>query len=125
MIMIIGGANQGKRAYAKRLYPDIEWIDGKACGEQEIFQCGGIYGFHEYIAGRLQEGADLAKLSERLYEENPDVVIVTDEIGYGIVPADAFQRDYRERTGRICTELAAWAKEVHRVVCGIGMRIKG
>lgn len=125
MIMIIGGANQGKRAYAKRLYPDIEWIDGKVCGEQEIFQCGGIYGFHEYIAGRLQEGADLAKLSERLYEENPDVVIVTDEIGYGIVPADAFQRDYRERTGRICTELAAWAKEVHRVVCGIGMRIKG
>lgn len=124
MVMVIGGAHQGKRAYAGRLYPDTEWIDGKICGAQEIFDCGGIYHFHEYIAGRMREGEDLNHLTENLYAKNPDIVIVSDEIGYGIVPAEAFQREYRELTGRICTELAARAEEVHRVVCGIGTRIK-
>ncbi len=124
MIMVIGGAHQGKREYANEMYPDIEWIDGKECKEQEIFKCKGIYGFHEYIAGRMREGADLDGFPERLYVKNPDIVIITNEIGYGIVPADAFQREYRETTGRICTKLAARAEEVHRVICGIGTRIK-
>lgn len=124
MIMIIGGAHQGKRRYAERRYPDKRWIDGEVCGEDEIFHCEGICHFHEYIAERMREGADLSELPERLYAENPGIVIVTDEIGYGIVPADAFQRKYRECTGRICTELAARSEEVHRVICGIGMKIK-
>ena len=49
---------------------------------------------------------------------------MTDEIGYGIVPMDLFQREYREKTGRICTELAERSEEVYRIICGIGMRIK-
>lgn len=124
MIMIIGGAYQGKCKFAKQLLPDIEWIDGKVCEAEEIFYCKGICCFHEYIAGRLKEGKDLSGLPERLYAQNPDIVIVTDEIGYGIVPVDAFQREYREMTGRICTELASRADEVYRVVCGIGTKIK-
>lgn len=122
--MIIGGAYQGKRRYADQMYPDIKWIDGKMCEEQEIFVSGGIYHFHEYIAERLSEGADLSDFPRELYAKNPEIVIVTNEIGYGIVPVDAFQRKYRETTGRICTELAALSEEVHRVVCGIGTRIK-
>lgn len=122
--MIIGGAHQGKLKLAKQMYPDIKWLDGKVCGEKEIFYCGGISRFHEYIAGRLRKGADLSGFPERLYAENPDIVIVTDEIGYGIVPVDQFQRRYREATGRICTELASRSEEVYRIICGIGMRIK-
>ena len=49
---------------------------------------------------------------------------MTNELGYGVVPVDAFDRLWREKTGRICTELAGKAEEVHRVVCGIGMVIK-
>ncbi len=124
MIMIIGGAHQGKHRYAERMYPGTEWIDGKICKAQEIYSCGGICHFHEYIAGRMRERADLAKLPRELYARNPDIVIVTDEIGYGIVPIDAFLREYREMTGRVCTELAALSEEVHRVICGIGRRIK-
>ena len=30
---------------------------------------------------------------------------MTQEIGYGLVPVDAFDRRYRELTGRICTVL--------------------
>lgn len=124
MILIIGGAHQGKCTYARQLCPDTEWIDGQSCGAQEIFCCGGIYHFHGYIAARMSEGADLAGLPEKLYKRNPAIVIVTDEIGYGIVPVEKTLREYRETTGRICTEIARLSQEVYRVVCGIGTRIK-
>ena len=29
-------------------------------------------------------------------------VVISNEIGYGIVPMDKFERRYRELTGRIC-----------------------
>lgn len=128
MIMIIGGAYQGKLAYAKNLYPDIEWTDGENCTEEEIFRCKGIFHFEKYIAQRMREGKDISKLQElvkKMIVKNPEIVIVTDEIGYGIVPMDAFEREFREMSGRICTELASFSKEVHRVICGIGTKIKG
>ena len=37
---------------------------------------------------------------------------------------DAFERAWRERTGRIGCELAKQAEAVYRVTCGIGTRIK-
>ena len=55
-----------------------------------------------------------------LYQKNPELVIVTDEIGCGIVPMDPFQREVREQSGRVCTALAGKARRVHRVICGIG-----
>ncbi|MBP6421033.1 MAG: bifunctional adenosylcobinamide kinase/adenosylcobinamide-phosphate guanylyltransferase, partial [Agathobacter sp.] len=42
----------------------------------------------------------------------------------GIVPLDSFEREYRERLGRLLCEIAAKAERVERIVCGIGQRIK-
>ena len=53
------------------------------------------------------------------------MIIVCREVGCGIVPMDAFEREYRETVGRVCTELAAMSEEVHRVLCGVGTVIKG
>lgn len=50
--------------------------------------------------------------------------MTADEIGCGIVPMEAFERGYRETDGRICQRIAAYSEEVHRVICGLGMRIK-
>lgn len=125
MIMIIGGAYQGKLAYAKELYPKISWADGRECTDEQAVQCEGIHHFHKWIERKMRKGEDVSHLAEMLMTQNPDVVIVTDEIGYGIVPADPFEREYREMAGRICTELAAYAKRVDRVICGIGKEIKG
>ena len=88
-------------------------------------ECQGILRFHAYIRRMLEKGQDVDDLAEKLMRRNPGAVVVTDEIGYGIVPADAFLREYREAAGRVCTKLAANAKEVWRVSCGIGTRIKG
>ena len=49
---------------------------------------------------------------------------VSDEVGYGVVPVDAFRRAYREAVGRTCTKLASFSRKVTRVVCGIGTVIK-
>ena len=57
-------------------------------------------------------------------EGNPDIVVVSQEVGYGVVPMDAFDRKYREAVGRVCTGLASKSKKVTRVVCGIGTVIK-
>ena len=69
-----------------------------------------------------KEAIDFAS---KLTKKCPDIVIVTQEIGYGLVPIDAFERRYRELTGRICTVLAANSDQVDRVVCGIGVTIEG
>ena len=57
-------------------------------------------------------------------QQDPDVILVSEEVGYGIVPADAFERQYREAVGRVCTALAAKSRRVTRVVCGIGTVLK-
>ena len=59
-----------------------------------------------------------------ILEKNREIIIVCDEIGCGLVPVDAFEREYREAVGRILSALAGEAERVDRVVCGIGTRIK-
>lgn len=64
-------------------------------------------------------------LAREIAVRNPDIVITVDEIGCGLVPVDEFERACREQTGRICTQLARAAGRVDRVVCGIGVTLKG
>ena len=125
MRMIIGGAFQGKMEYAQKEYPGIRWVDGAACSEEELLQCEGVYQFHLYIRKSMEKYEEMRLFADRIIRENPQIVIITDEIGYGLVPIDAFERRYREETGRICTRLAAFSERVDRVVCGIGLPIKG
>lgn len=121
--LIIGGAFQGKLSYAEERYPGLEWVDGAACGLDEILRCEGLYHFETYIKRRMQARSEETIVSEIL-TSNPGIVLVGREIGYGLVPVDAFERNYREQTGRICTELANYAQSVERVVCGIPVKIK-
>ena len=124
MEMIIGGAFHGKSVYAKTIYPEISWKSGAEISEQELFCAQGITEFHEFIRNELKAGRSVSELAEKLIERNPDIIIVSDEVGYGVVPMDAFERAYREAVGRVCTELAAFCGRVTRVLCGIGTVIK-
>lgn len=124
MELIIGGAFQGKASFAKEKYPELDWVFGDTADEAEIFSAGGILKFQEYIRRELKAGHSVSELAKKLEKENPDVVIVCDEVGYGVVPTDAFQRQYREAVGRVCTILASKSHRVTRVVCGIGKVIK-
>ena len=72
----------------------------------------------EVLAGELSLPA------EDFISKYNNLIIISDEIGNGIVPIDSFERDYRERTGRLLIELAKDADKVTRVFCGIGQVIK-
>lgn len=68
----------------------------------------------------------LAKeIPARILKEGCQRIIITDEIGCGVVPVDAFQREYRELAGRIACRIAAEASAVWQVTAGIGRCIKG
>ena len=130
MKLVIGGAHQGKREYAKKKYGGIEpdefqWVDGKSCSFEEVYSCRGIYHFELLMKRMMKAGEDTSHLASRIAEKNPDIVIVSTEIGYGLVPVNAFDREYREQTGRVCTQLAELSSRVDRVVCGIGVTLKG
>lgn len=124
MEMIIGGAYQGKTDYAKEKYPELDWIDGISASENELLDAQGILNFQEYIRGELKRCGDVSDLAEKIINRNPKIVIVSQEVGYGVVPVDAFDRKYREAVGRVCTNLASYSSRVTRVVCGIGTVIK-
>ncbi len=126
MILIIGGAFQGKKDYAKRVFSlaDEDFTDGAGCEWEAVFQTRAVLHFHEYIRRCLAEGRDTGRLAGELARRNPHVIVLANEVGSGVVPADAFDRNYRETVGRVCCELAGRAEKVCRVACGIGMVIK-
>jgi len=53
-----------------------------------------------------------------------DLIVVTNELGMGIIPADAETRQFRDVAGRVNQHLARLAHEVILTVCGIPVRIK-
>jgi len=56
--------------------------------------------------------------------ESSTVIIVSNEVGMGIVPVDRLTRLYRDIVGRANQEIASEADEVFLVVSGISMKIK-
>ena len=126
MKLVTGGAFQGKKEYAKLRFglKDAEMTDGALASFEEIFQCRCMYHFHEWVKKGLKEEWDLAGLADRLQASNPRIRLISNELGCGVVPVDAFDRKYRETAGRICTEIAAKSSQVIRVVCGIGTVLK-
>jgi adenosylcobinamide kinase/adenosylcobinamide-phosphate guanylyltransferase len=61
------------------------------------------------------------------FAAQPDVtmVVVSNEVGLGIVPENRLARAYRDLLGRANQRLAAAAAEVYLVVSGIPLEIKG
>lgn len=108
MILVIGGAFQGKTEYVRENFGESITV---------------IHHYHLKVKEELIEGRDPLKEAEALLAKAEDCVIISDEIGYGLVPVDAFERQYREAVGRVNCFLAKRAEQVIRVVCGIGTRI--
>lgn len=53
------------------------------------------------------------------------MILVTNEVGMGIVPMNEMARDFRDRAGRLNQNVAELATEVVLMVSGIPMTIKG
>ncbi len=130
MRLIIGGYAQGKLDYAVKKYNVSEKniFDYDLPTKEELEASLGsvilINTLHRWIKKRIKEGKRPEEEISSFVKKNPDCIIICDEIGNGIVPMDAFERVYRERTGRILISLAAEADEVERIICGVPQKIK-
>lgn len=127
MKLVIGGYAQGKLNYVLGK-GDVEAgkiFDGEIPEDIEE-QRGSIVinHFHNWVKMKIAYDGCPEKEIYDFVEKYPDCVIISDEVGNGIVPIEAFEREYRERMGRILVELAKKAEEVERVICGIGQKIK-
>lgn len=120
MILIIGGAYQGKRELARKLSgleaQEFEWQAAE--GSQEI-----LLNYHSTVRQLLARGADVETFTRRVIESNPRLVTL-DEVGCGIVPLSKEERQYREAVGEAGQLLAAAADQVYRVLAGLPVRIK-
>ena len=71
--------------------------------------------------GTFEEFEKFVELADALREP---VIIVSDEVGLGIVPESAEARRFRDLLGLVNQRAAARAEEVHLCVAGIPQRIK-
>jgi len=63
-------------------------------------------------------------LAEALGRQKSPVVLVTNEVGLGIVPDNALARQFRDAAGILNQMIARVAHEVEFVVAGLPMRVK-
>lgn len=132
MKLVIGGRAQGKLNYVLQHMTDENYqiYDGVFPDEGELFNLTKknewliVNHFHKWVNKELKENRNPEEELEAFLKKGVRFVVISDEIGNGIVPVDAFERDYRERTGRMLIMLASQADEVVRVICGIGQKIK-
>ena len=125
MILIFGGAYQGKLEYAKNTW--------NFC-EEDIFRCEDnlaidlskkvIYGLHHFCFACACEGSDTLSVLEEYEIPLNDKIFILDDISQGVVPSDADERAWREEVGRTMLKLSKDADEVYRVFCGLGQRLK-
>lgn len=128
MKLIIGGYAQGKLDYVLSKYHIQECMvwDGVLPGEDSLQDEQVVINhFHQWVRSRMSDGGCPEEEIISFLDSCENCIIISDEIGNGIVPMDPFERDYRERVGRILIRLGKKAEEVERVICGIGQKIKG
>lgn len=79
------------------------------------------------LAGRREREieAELKKLCRILSGPGATVMVVSNEVGQGIVPADPLTRRFRDLQGRANQMLAQGADTVYLMAAGIAIKIKG
>lgn len=75
------------------------------------------------VEGLIKE--EFKRVIDYVSNSQMDMIMVTNEIGLGIVPENRLSRVYRDIVGRINQQCAKAADEVYLVTCGIPMKIKG
>jgi len=124
MIVITGGAFQGKLAYAEQHF-SVPVTDGTDCTVHEAKTAKILTHFERLVQKLIRSGTDPVKWTESFCKTNPDCTVLITEIGCGIIPLDPDDRNWREATGRCGCILASHAKTVIRLICGIPHALKG
>lgn len=124
MILITGGAYEGKVNYARKRF-NCEIIDGEKCNIDSVFTAECICNFHEFVKRLIENKIDVTEFTEQICSKNPKLIVITNEIGCGIIPLEKSDRFWREQAGRAGCIIAEKSDIVIRLCCGIATVIKG
>lgn len=123
MILIIGGAYQGKTAYAAQTF---------GLQPEDIFTCSDLTldtsarclrHLERFARACVEAGKEPADELSRF--DLREKILICEDISCGVVPLDATDRCWREAVGRMNARLAAEAARVTRIFCGLPMELKG
>lgn len=124
MILIFGGAYNGKLEFIKRKY-NISNEDIFFCKDEHLkYDKKVISGLHIFtracIINKINS-LDLLKKNINLLENK---IIICDEINSGVVPMEKLDREWREETGRVLQFLTQNSSHVFRIFFGIEEKLK-
>ena len=77
------------------------------------------------ILAEMDVDAEIDKLVRALAAAPCDMVVVSNEVGMGIVPDNALSRKFRNAQGKINRMIAAEAETVLTVIAGLPLALKG
>ncbi len=107
MILIIGGAYQGKLSFAVEKFGlSQEELHDLKNGYEPDKPC------YYHLELYLKENLELPEFSE-------NAIVIAREINSGVVPIDKQERLFKERYGKTLQILAKSCDKVYRVYCGI------
>ena len=130
MELWLGGRAQGKLSLAMQRYPQARVVDenelweefSSSAGEKLIWNHLHLFVKEWLACGKEPE--EIWQMVQTVINDHPDLIILCDEIGNGIVPMEKEERRYREETGRLLCKIARQAESVERICCGIPVKIK-
>ena len=124
MILIIGGAYQGKLSYAKVAF-SLTPEDIYTCIGTEIdFSKRCVNGLEEFCYACIGQNIDPIEYVQAHRENWQNSILICCDLSSGVVPMDPVQRQWRHTTGRLCQYLAGQAERVSRIFCGLEQRLK-
>ena len=89
-----------------------------------LVDCLTLWLSNALLAGEDVE-AEIERLEAALAKAAAPLVLVANEVGFGIVPDNALGRRFRDLQGQLNQQIAARADRVVLVVAGVPLTIKG
>lgn len=124
MNLIIGGAYQGKRDFAKSVF-SLKETDIFTCSGPEIdFSLPCIDRLEEFTLACVQADVDPIAYFQDREGQWAHCTLICQDIFCGVVPMEAELRKWRNVTGQLCQYLTKHAARVSRIFCGLEQRLK-
>ena len=125
MVLIFGGAYQGKLDFAMKKF-NIKDTYIFTCTEDSFpdFSKKIIDRAELFFLKCVKDGIEPRDILCENINMLQDKIVIARDISQGIVPIDPVQRAWREASGRAMMYLAGEAEEVYRVFCGLSEKLK-
>ncbi len=126
MILVIGGAYQGKLDFVKNEF-NISNEDIFFCSDNNCyidFDKKVINSLNLFILSMIKNNKEPVSYIKENIEKFKDKIIICDDISCGIVPIEEDMRILREKIGYSLSLITKESKRVIRVFCGIPMDLK-